>query len=123
MTDPPDHPELRGMLTPEFTMRRLAGLQSDIERVVDDSLDDMEADGPVVDLVQEFGFQVPFRVICDLLGMPESGPRRGSTQSARPGSTWRERRAPAPSAPPPSTRHVPHRPGWRAPARRTPATG
>jgi cytochrome P450 len=42
-----------------------------IDRIVSDALDDLEAHGPVVDLVQHFGFEVPFRVICELLGMPE----------------------------------------------------
>ena len=71
MTDPPDHTRLRGLLTPEFTMRRLARLEGMIDRIVADALDDLEAHGPVVDLVQHFGFQIPFRVICELLGMPE----------------------------------------------------
>jgi len=71
MTDPPDHTRLRGLLTPEFTMRRLARLDELIDRIVSDALDDLEDNGPVVDLVQHFGFEIPFRVICELLGMPE----------------------------------------------------
>ncbi|MBO0843029.1 MAG: cytochrome P450 [Nocardioides sp.] len=71
MTDPPDHTKLRGLLTPEFTMRRLARLNDMIDTIVKGALDDMEANGPEVDLVQRFGFEVPFRVICELLGMPE----------------------------------------------------
>jgi cytochrome P450 len=71
MTDPPDHTRLRGLLTPEFTMRRLRRLEQMIDGIVADALDGMEASGPVVDLVQRFGFEIPFRVICELLGMPE----------------------------------------------------
>ncbi|WP_090969301.1 cytochrome P450 [Nocardioides exalbidus] len=71
MTDQPDHGRLRGVLTPYFTRRRLAELQDDIDRVVEAALDDMEAHGPEVDLVEHFGFAVPFGVICDLLGMPD----------------------------------------------------
>ena len=70
MTDPPLHTALRRYLTPEFTMRRLARLQPEIERVVNDRLDAMEAAGPEVDLVKEFAFPVPFQVICELLGLP-----------------------------------------------------
>lgn len=70
MTDPPDHDRLRHALTPYFTRRRLADLQPDVDRVVAEALDDMAAHGPVVDLVERFGFAVPFGVICDLLGMP-----------------------------------------------------
>ncbi len=71
MTDPPDHTRLRGLLTPEFTMRRLRRLEEMIDGIVTEALDGMEAAGPVVDLVQRFGFEIPFRVICELLGMPE----------------------------------------------------
>lgn len=76
MTDPPDHTRLRGLLTPEFTMRRLARLELLIDEIVGDALDAMEkhaveADG-VADLVEHFGFEVPFRVICDLLGIRDS---------------------------------------------------
>ncbi|MCF6378907.1 cytochrome P450 [Nocardioides KLBMP 9356] len=71
MTDAPDHDRLRHVLTPYFTRRRLAELQPDIDRVVAEALDDLAAHGPEVDLVERFGFAVPFGVICDLLGMPE----------------------------------------------------
>jgi cytochrome P450 len=76
MTDPPDHTRLRGLLTPEFTMRRLQRLDGTIERIVEDALDRMTAaagdDNEPVDLVKLFGFEIPFRVICELLGMDES---------------------------------------------------
>ena len=48
MTDDPDHGRLRGLLTPEFTKRRLARLQSDIDTIVADALDalpDLAEDG------------------------------------------------------------------------------
>ncbi len=70
MVDPPLHTALRRYLTPEFTMRRLARLEPEIERVVNERLDAMEAAGPEVDLVSEFAFPVPFQVICELLGLP-----------------------------------------------------
>lgn len=70
MTDPPLHTTLRRYLTPEFTMRRLARLEPEIERVVAERLDAMEAAGPEVDLVSAFAFPVPFQVICELLGLP-----------------------------------------------------
>lgn len=69
-TDPPDHTRLRRFLTPEFTVRRLAGLQPRIEQIVQDRLDALDLAGPVVDLVSEFAFPIPFFVICELLGLP-----------------------------------------------------
>lgn len=70
MTDAPDHTRLRGLLTPEFTMRRLQRLQEPLERIVEEALSRMEASGPEVDLADAFGFEVPFQVICELLGLP-----------------------------------------------------
>lgn len=69
-TDPPEHGRLRGLLTAEFTGRRLAALQPRIEAIVTERLDAMAARGGVVDLVAEFAFPIPFLVICDLLGLP-----------------------------------------------------
>ncbi|WP_375295922.1 cytochrome P450 [Saccharothrix sp.] len=68
--DPPDHTRLRKLLTPEFTMRRLARLVPRIDEIVTERLDAMEAaDGPV-DLVQEFALPIPSLTICELLGVP-----------------------------------------------------
>ncbi|MEO7071266.1 MAG: cytochrome P450, partial [Nostocoides sp.] len=72
-TDPPDHTRLRRLLTPEFTMRRLARLQPRIDEIVEERLDALEAASAgrsePVDLVDEFAFPVPFQVICELLGV------------------------------------------------------
>jgi cytochrome P450 len=72
-TDPPQHTTLRKLLTPEFTMRRLARMRPRVEAIVADRLDAAaaEADGGVVDLVRTFAFPVPFLVICELLGLPD----------------------------------------------------
>jgi cytochrome P450 len=74
-TDAPEHTRLRRLLTPEFTMRRLDRLKPGINAIIEHQLDETEAiagtsDG-VVDLAQTFAFPVPFRVICDLLGLPD----------------------------------------------------
>jgi cytochrome P450 len=74
-TDPPKHTQLRRLLTPEFTMRRLDRLKPGITAIIEHQLDETEAaaqaSGGVVDLAQTFAFPVPFRVICDLLGLPD----------------------------------------------------
>jgi cytochrome P450 len=72
-TNPPEHTRLRKLLTPEFTMRRLARLKPAIEGIIEGQLDETERvaaenDG-VVDLVQTFAFPIPFLVICELLGL------------------------------------------------------
>ncbi len=79
MADPPDHTRLRKILTPEFTMRRLARLTPMLETIVEGQLDAMAADaarrgtarGPV-DLVEFFSLPIPSLAICELLGVPYS---------------------------------------------------
>jgi cytochrome P450 len=73
-TDPPEHTQLRRLLTPEFTMRRLERLRPRIAEIVASQLDEMErraAPDGVVDLVPSFAFPVPFLVICELLGLAD----------------------------------------------------
>jgi cytochrome P450 len=82
-TDPPKHTRLRKLLTPEFTLRRLERLKPGIEQIIEDQLAETEAaaesGGGVVDLAQTFAFPVPFRVICDLLGIADDRRERFST--------------------------------------------
>jgi cytochrome P450 len=68
-TDPPLHTRLRKIVTPEFTMRRLARLEPAIERIVAERLDALEAAGSPADLAREVSFPVPFQTICELLGL------------------------------------------------------
>ena len=66
----PEHMRLRSLLTPEFTMRRIERLAPRVEAIVDAQLELVAAGGPVVDLVEQFAFPIPFLVICELLGLP-----------------------------------------------------
>jgi cytochrome P450 len=68
--DPPVHTRLRKLLTPEFTMRRLARLTPRIHDIVTERLDAMAAATGPVDLVTEFALPIPSLVICELLGVP-----------------------------------------------------
>ncbi|MCU1603970.1 MAG: cytochrome [Modestobacter sp.] len=70
--DPPQHTRLRRMLTPEFTVRRIRRLAPRIEEIVESHLDDLEREGPPVDLVSHFALPIPSLVICELLGVPYS---------------------------------------------------
>jgi cytochrome P450 len=67
--DPPVHTRLRRMLTPEFTMRRLARLEPRIHDIVTERLDAIAAAGEA-DLVADFALPIPSLVICELLGVP-----------------------------------------------------
>ncbi len=68
-TDPPVHTRLRKIVTPEFTMRRLARLEPMITEFVDAQLDALEAAGPGADLCKTVAFPIPFQTICALLGL------------------------------------------------------
>lgn len=68
-TDPPLHTRLRKILTPEFTMRRLARLEPMIEKIVDGQLDRLELEGSGADLAKHLAFPIPFQTICALLGL------------------------------------------------------
>ena len=68
--DPPDHNRIRRMLTGQFSMRRLTAMRPYIEQITTKLLDQMEAGGPPVDLMQAFALPLPSLVICELLGVP-----------------------------------------------------
>ncbi len=68
-TDAPLHTRLRKIITPEFTMRRLARLEPMIEGIVAEQLDALEAAGSGTDLAKHLAFPIPFQTICALLGL------------------------------------------------------
>jgi cytochrome P450 len=68
-TDPPLHTRLRKIVTPEFTMRRLARLEPMICEIVDRQLDKLASEGSGADLAKHVAFPVPFQTICALLGL------------------------------------------------------
>ena len=68
--DDPEHRVQRRMMIPSFTLRRAAALRPDIQRIVDERLDAMIAQGAPAELVGAFALPVPSMVICALLGVP-----------------------------------------------------
>ncbi len=69
--DPPDHTRLRKLLSSVFTPKRVAGLRPVVERIVDEHLDAV-VDRGEMDLIADLAFPLPFAVISEMLGMPES---------------------------------------------------
>ncbi len=67
--DPPDHTRLRGLVSKAFTPRALERLRPEVQQIVDGLLDEVEARGSM-DLVEEFAYPLPVRVICEMLGVP-----------------------------------------------------
>ncbi len=67
--DPPDHTRLRGLVVKAFTPKVVESLRERTQQVVDELLD-AALDADRVDLLEEFAYPLPVRVICDLLGVP-----------------------------------------------------
>ncbi len=76
-TDPPDHTRVRRLMSKAFTPRTVARREERIVEQVDTLLDAVAAraaadpDGRV-DLIAELAFPLPFQVIHEMLGMPDS---------------------------------------------------
>jgi len=69
--DPPDHTRLRRLVSRIFTPRRIGELAPRIQELVDGRLDAL-ADAAGGDLIGELAFPLPFDVISEMLGMPDS---------------------------------------------------
>jgi len=70
--DPPRHTEHRQMVAHDFSVKRVEELRPTLQRIIDDILDRMIAEGPPADFVDRFAIAVPSSVICELLGIPHS---------------------------------------------------
>ncbi|MGW3090114.1 cytochrome P450 [Streptomyces sp. NPDC001108] len=71
-TDDPDHLVQRRRLARHFTVKRVNALRADIQRIVDDAVDDLLASDSPADLIELVAQPIPSRVICLLLGVPYS---------------------------------------------------
>ena len=67
--DPPDHTRLRGLVSKAFTPKALESLRPHIQQIVDDLLAHAAGKGEI-DLIEEFAYPLPVRVICEMLGVP-----------------------------------------------------
>jgi cytochrome P450 len=74
VVDPPDHTRLRQFVASAFSVRRIEALRPHVQSIADDLLDAIVARGPEqpVDLIASFAFPLPFTVICELLGVPDT---------------------------------------------------
>jgi cytochrome P450 len=75
-SDPPAHTHLRRAVGERFSPAGIKERSERIEAIVRDQLGAIERAGPPVDLFADFALPIPSRVICDLLGVPESDERQ-----------------------------------------------
>lgn len=69
LTDPPRHHELRRVMSPAFTPRRIAALEGSVRRYIGELLDGLEPDREL-EFVDEVAAVVPLWVVAQLLGLP-----------------------------------------------------
>lgn len=67
--DPPDHTRLRGLVNRAFTPRRVRDLEARIQAIADELLAPLVERGRC-DLMSDFAYPFPARVICELIGVP-----------------------------------------------------
>lgn len=71
MLDAPDHDRLRRLVTKAFTPKVVQQLRPRIQQLVDDTLERVAPTGEM-ELVSDLAFPLPFAVISEMLGMPET---------------------------------------------------
>lgn len=81
--DDPEHHAQRRLVVASFTLKRATALRPAIQRVVDERIDAMLAQGPPAELVNAFALPVPSTVICELLGVPYADHEFFEEQSRR----------------------------------------
>ena len=73
--DPPYHTHLRGLMNNAFTPRRVEQMRPNIQRIVDELLDQVQANRNM-DIVHDFAYPLPVIVIAELLGLPTNDRER-----------------------------------------------
>ncbi len=67
--DPPEHTRLRALAQMAFTPRNINRMASHIQEIADSLLDAVQPAGKM-DLINDFAFPLPIRVITEMLGVP-----------------------------------------------------
>ena len=68
--DPPQHDSMRALVSRAFTPRRVSALEERVREVCREHLDP-QVGGPGFDYLQDFGAQLPSKIISSLLGVPD----------------------------------------------------
>lgn len=69
--DGDDHRRLRRIVASAFTPRRAEQWRPVVAGIVEELLDHVDAAGPPSDLMADFAYQLPVRIICRQLGVPD----------------------------------------------------
>ncbi|MGH2760664.1 MAG: cytochrome P450 [Actinomycetota bacterium] len=67
--DPPDHTRVRSLVNKAFTARSVERMRPRIQQITDELLDQAAERGEM-EVMEDFAFPLPIRVICDMLRVP-----------------------------------------------------
>ena len=67
--DPPDHTRLRALVQKAFSPRLIRAMRPRIQAIADELLDAVQEQGQM-ELIADYAFPLPIRVIAELLGIP-----------------------------------------------------
>src|SRR5207237_8110955 len=71
VADPADHARWRRHVNQVFNARQAEAMRPRVARLVDDLLDELAGAPQPVDLMEQFAFQLPLRVLCALFEVPD----------------------------------------------------
>ena len=69
--DDPRHTRLRGIVSRAFTPRMLRKVEADVQRAASAIVEEVREKGPC-DFVTEVAAPLPLKIICDMMGIPQS---------------------------------------------------
>lgn len=67
--DPPDHNIYRSLLTPLFSPKRMAAMETEVRRIVTELIDDIEGKDRI-DFIEAFAKPLPTKVFLAMMGWP-----------------------------------------------------
>jgi cytochrome P450 len=70
-SDPPDHTRLRKLIHLAFTPRTIREMRSQVEQIVSDHLDVVQASGKM-EVIHDLAYPLPATVVARMLGVPEA---------------------------------------------------
>lgn len=68
--DPPKHMRIRRLLQKGFTLEVLNSFRPRVQEIVDDLLEQGMENGKI-DMINDFAYSLPVRVVCAMLGIPD----------------------------------------------------
>lgn len=74
MQDPPHHTRVRGLVTGALNARLVRAMEPRIRAIADELIDAFIEAGEA-DIIEQFAYQLPVRVMCDMLGVDPDDPR------------------------------------------------